>query len=65
LDITRSIATIHTPFTEVEWTDGAACHTYLLLNSDLVVLADKLVTLALIQAITPEARICSKLHYPE
>jgi len=57
--------TTHTSFTEVEWTDGAVCHTYSLQNSELVLLTDKLLTMALVQAVTPEARICSKLHYPE
>jgi hypothetical protein len=65
LESTNSVAVMHKPFTTIEWTDGTTCHTYLLANSDLILLADKLVVLSLVQAInSEEARVCRKLHYP-
>lgn len=57
-----------TSFTDVEcWTSSGASHSHKLSSSDLFFLLDRLLILAITEAITAQVhvRLSDKLHYPE
>lgn len=55
-----------TVLTEVEcWTDVTLRHTHTLSKSELILLLDKLLILAITQADAAEMQISNKLDYPE